>query len=92
VVVDVAAREVRKGGRALALTLKEFDLLLFLASNPRQVFSRHQLMDRVWGYQAALDTGTITVHVRRLRKKIEDDPSRPRHLQTVFGSGYRFTL
>jgi DNA-binding response OmpR family regulator len=56
------------------------------------VFSRHQLMDRVWGYQAALDTGTITVHVRRLRKKIEDDPSRPRHLQTVFGSGYRFTL
>jgi DNA-binding response OmpR family regulator len=92
VVVDVPAREVHKGGRRLALTFKEFDLLLFLASNPRQVFSRDQLMDRVWGYQTALDTGTITVHVRRLRKKIEDDPSRPRHLETVFGAGYRFTL
>ena len=61
------------------------DLLLFFASNPRQVFSRDQLMDRVWGYQSALDTGTVTVHVRRLRKKIEDDASRPRHLETVFG-------
>ncbi len=85
------AREARKGGELLRLTLKELDLLLFFASNPRQVFSRDQLMDRVWGYQSALDTGTVTVHVRRLRKKIEDDASRPRHLETVFGSGYRFT-
>ena len=91
VVVDPAAREARKGGELLRLTLKEFDLLLFFASNPRQVFSRDQLMDRVWGYQSALDTGTVTVHIRRLRKKIEDDPSRPRHLETVFGVGYRFT-
>ncbi len=90
-VLDVAAREVRKGGEPLVLTLKEFDLLLFLASNPRQVFSRDQLMDRVWGYQSALDTGTVTVHVRRVRKKIEDDPSHPRHIETVFGAGYRFT-
>jgi DNA-binding response OmpR family regulator len=91
VVVDPMAREARKGGELLRLTLKELDLLLFFASNPRQVFSRDQLMDRVWDYQSALDTGTVTVHVRRLRKKIEDDASRPRHLETVFGSGYRFT-
>ena len=91
VVIDPAAREARKAGRVLVLTLKEFDLLLFLASNPRQVFSRDQLMDRVWGYQSAVDTGTVTVHIRRLRTKIEDDASRPRHLETVFGAGYRFT-
>jgi DNA-binding response OmpR family regulator len=91
VVIDPTAREAHKGGEPLRLTLKELDLLLFFASNPRQVFSRDQLMDRVWGYQNALDTGTVTVHVRRLRKKIEDDASRPRHLETVFGSGYRFT-
>jgi DNA-binding response OmpR family regulator len=91
VVIDAAAREVRKAGKALKLTLKEFDLLLFFASHPRRVFSRDQLMDRVWGYRSALDTGTITVHIRRLRTKIEDDPARPRHLETVFGAGYRFT-
>src|SRR5216117_555679 len=78
VAIDAAAREVRKGGEPLKLTLKEFDLLLFFASHPRRVFSRDQLMDRVWGYRSALDTGTITVHIRRLRTKIEDDPSRPR--------------
>jgi DNA-binding response OmpR family regulator len=91
VVIDPMAREARKGGELLRLTLKELDLLLFFTSNPRQVFSRDQLMDRVWGYQSALDTGTVTVHIRRLRKKIEDDASRPSHLETVFGAGYRFT-
>jgi DNA-binding response OmpR family regulator len=72
------------------LTAREFDLLWFLASHPRRVFSREQLMQRVWGYSAALDTGTVTVHMRRLREKIEDDPSHPRHLETVWGVGYRF--
>jgi len=91
VTVDLAAREARKAGRPLALTLKEFDLLAFLAAHPRRVFSRDQLMERVWGYTSALDTGTVTVHVRRLRTKIEDEPSRPRHLETVFGAGYRLT-
>jgi DNA-binding response OmpR family regulator len=88
--VDTASREVTKGGKKLRLTLKEFDLLWFLAANPSRVFSREQLMGRVWGYEAALDTGTLTVHIRRLREKIEDDPSRPRHFETVWGAGYRF--
>jgi DNA-binding response OmpR family regulator len=87
--IDARTREVTKHGRELRLTAKEFDLLWFLAGHPRQVFSRDQLMDRVWGYEAALDTGTVTVHVRRLREKIESDPSRPRHLETVWGVGYR---
>jgi DNA-binding response OmpR family regulator len=87
--LDVPAREATKDGRRLVLTAKEFDLLCFLASHPRHVFSRDQLMDRIWGYSAALDTGTVTVHVRRLREKVEDDPSRPVHLQTVWGVGYR---
>jgi DNA-binding response OmpR family regulator len=89
--IDASTREVLKGGHPLRLTAKEFDLLWFLASNPRHVFSRHQLMDRVWGYDAAVDTGTVTVHMRRLRAKTEDDPSRPRRLETVWGVGYRFS-
>jgi DNA-binding response OmpR family regulator len=88
--LDAGTREVRRASSPLKLTAKEFDLLWFLASHPRRVFSRDQLMDRVWGYEAALDTGTVTVHVRRLREKIEDDPSRPRRLETVWGAGYRF--
>jgi DNA-binding response OmpR family regulator len=78
-------------GELLRLTAREFDLLWFLASHPKQVFSRDLLMDRVWGYAAALDTGTVTVHIRRLREKIEAEPARPRHLQTVWGVGYRFS-
>ena len=82
-------RDARKAGLPIRLTAKEFDLLWFLASHPRRVFSRDQLMASVWGYTAALDTGTVTVHVRRLREKIEDDPSQPRYLETVWGIGYR---
>jgi DNA-binding response OmpR family regulator len=90
ITIDGAAREVRKGDVRLKLTVKEFDLLWFLAGHPRQVFSRDQLMNRVWGYSSAFDTGTVTVHVRRLREKLEDDPSHPQHLETVWGAGYRF--
>jgi DNA-binding response OmpR family regulator len=90
-VLDAAAREVRRGDAEVRLTAKEFDLLWFLASHPRRVFSRDQIMSRVWGYDDGLDTGTVTVHVRRVREKIEDDPSEPRHLETVWGVGYRFT-
>jgi DNA-binding response OmpR family regulator len=90
-VLDAAAREVRKGDAEVRLTAREFDLLWFLASHPRHVFSRDQIMSRVWGYDEGIDTGTVTVHVRRVREKIEDDPSEPRHLETVWGVGYRFT-
>jgi len=90
VVLDAASHEVTKGGRAVALTAREFDLVWFLVLNPRRAFSRDLLMDRVWGYSAALDTGTVTVHMRRLREKLEDEPASPRHLQTVWGVGYRF--
>ncbi len=88
--IDSQRREVVHRGTLQQLTAKEFDLLWFLACNPRQVFSRDQLMEGVWGYEAAVDTGTITVHIRRLREKIEDDPSRPSFIQTVWGVGYRF--
>ena len=87
--LDAARREARRDGEPLALTAKEFDLLWFLASNANRVFSRDQLMHRVWGYSAALDTGTVTVHVRRLREKLEADPSNPLLLETVWGVGYR---
>src|ERR671918_1844181 len=90
-VIDAATREVTNGDAPVQLTAKEFDLLWFLASHPRRVFSRDQLMSRVWGYEAAFDTGTVTVHVRRLREKIESDPSKPRLLETVWGVGYRLS-
>ena len=91
--IDADRREVLLGGSDVGLTATEFDLLWCLASHPRVAFSREQLLAQVWGYEAALDAGTatVTVHVRRLREKIEDDPSDPRRLSTVWGFGYRFT-
>jgi DNA-binding response OmpR family regulator len=89
IVLDGSSREARRAGILVQLTAKEFELLWFLASHPRHVFSRDQLMARVWGYDSAVDTGTVTVHIRRLREKIEADPSDPRHLRTVWGVGYR---
>ncbi len=88
--VDPAARRVTRGDGEVALTVLEYDLLLHLARHPGQVFSRDQLMDAVWQYSFYTDTSTVTVHMRRLRAKIEDDPSHPRRLQTVWGVGYRF--
>jgi len=90
VVIDGLGREVTRAGTTVPMTAREFDLLWFFVGHPRQVFSRAQLMDSVWGYAAAIDTGTVTVHIRRLREKIERDPSRPVHLQTIWGVGYRF--
>jgi len=89
-VIDAARRETRRDGELLNLTVKEFDLLWFLASNPNRVFSRDQLMNRVWGYASALDTGTVTVHIRHLREKLERDPREPHFILTVRGVGYRF--
>jgi len=87
--VDVRAREVRRGDALLTLTAREFDLMVFLASRPRTAFRRDELLEAVWGYSYG-DTATVTVHVRRIREKIEIDPGKPRHLVTVWGVGYRW--
>jgi DNA-binding response OmpR family regulator len=90
-VVDPAARRVTVAGDEIALTQREFELLEFLARHPGQAFTRNQLMDLVWRYSFYTDTSTVTVHVRRLRAKIEFDPARPRYIDTVWGVGYRFS-
>ncbi len=88
--IDPNTREVSAQGTAIGLTVREFDLLYYLASHPNRVFTRDQLMDAVWGYAFAADTSTVTVHMRRLREKIEADPTQPRYLLTVWGVGYRW--
>jgi DNA-binding response OmpR family regulator len=88
--LDPVARRVVVRGEEVQLTVLEFDLLLHLMRHPGQVFSRDQLMDAVWQYTFYTDTSTVTVHMRRLRAKVEEDPSNPRRLQTVWGVGYRF--
>jgi len=90
VTIDNASRLVTKDGAPVTLTAREFDLLWFLVSNPRRVFSRSQIMERVWGHSPALDSGTVTVHVRRLREKLEADPAHPTRILTIWGVGYRF--
>jgi DNA-binding response OmpR family regulator len=80
--------EDRRG--PIELTAREFDLLYYLAAHPGQVFTRDQLLDSVWDYEFAGESSTVTVHMRRLREKLEADPSRPRHLKTVWGVGYKF--
>jgi len=87
--IDLGAREARVHGELATLTAREFELLAFLAGRPRQVFRRDELLEHVWGYTYG-DTSTVTVHIRRLREKIEDDPSTPRRITTVWGVGYRF--
>ncbi|MEZ5126169.1 MAG: response regulator transcription factor [Thermoleophilia bacterium] len=89
-IIDALARTVEVRGEPRSLTAKEFDLLLTLAQRPRVVFNRDMLLERVWGSADYIDPSTVTVHVRRVRAKIEDDPSRPRHILTVWGVGYRF--
>ncbi len=89
--IDPAAREVTLAGVSIDLTAKEFDLLAFMASSPRRVFSRAELLDHVWDSSPEWqDPATVTVHVRRIRQKLEDDPQQPRWVTTVWGVGYRF--
>ncbi|HEU5437855.1 MAG TPA: response regulator transcription factor [Ktedonobacterales bacterium] len=83
-------RQVQRDGAPVALTTKEFDLLEFLAAHPKQVFTREQLLLHVWNYDNYGDDSTVTVHMRRLREKVEHNPARPRHLRTVWGIGYKF--
>lgn len=90
ITLDPRSRTVIVKGVEISLTAKEFDLLWFLARHPRQVFSRMQLLDNVWGYEFYGDESTVTVHVRRLREKIETDAAKPVYIQTVWGIGYKF--
>jgi DNA-binding response OmpR family regulator len=89
-VIDPVRRSVHLGDAPVALTAREFDLLLYLAEHPGRVFTREQLMDAIWDEDFEGDAGTVTVHVRRLRTKIEQDASRPAYLRTVWGVGYKF--
>ena len=88
--IDPASRTVTLDGEELALTQREYELLRHLAQRPGRVFTRDELMEEVWGYAFFTDTSTVTVHVRRLRAKLEPDPAHPRFIETVWGVGYRF--
>ena len=88
--IDPQTRLVTLTGMEIMLTSREFDLLWLLVCHPRQVFTREQLLERLWGTSEYIDPGTVTVHLRRLREKIEKDPSQPSHLITVWGVGYKF--
>jgi DNA-binding response OmpR family regulator len=83
---------VFKGDREIRLANREFELLKFMAQNPNHVFSREQLMEKIWGYDYTGDTATVMVHINRLREKIEDDPKNPKILETVWGAGYRLNM
>jgi two-component system, OmpR family, response regulator ResD len=88
--IDPVTRDVMLHGRGVELTATEFNLLWYMAAHPRQVFRRNQLLQSVWGFSDYLDPSTVTVHIRRLREKIETDPANPTYLQTVWGVGYKF--
>ena len=88
--MDPQTRSVVAHGKEISLTAKEFDMLYYFIRHPHQVFSRDQLLESIWGLSEYIDPSTVTVHIRRLREKIEIDPSNPAHLQTVWGVGYKF--
>jgi DNA-binding response OmpR family regulator len=90
ITIDPQTRLVKLMDQEISLTAKEFDMLWMLAQHPRQVFSRDRILESVWGISDYIDPSTVTVHVRRLREKIENDPSKPRRIITVWGIGYKF--
>ncbi|QMV42903.1 response regulator transcription factor [Cohnella cholangitidis] len=90
--IDRAAHRVFVNDKEITVTAKEFDLLTFLADHPNRVFSKEHLFEQLWGFDAAGDLSTVTVHIRKLREKIEADPSDPQYIETVWGAGYRFTV
>lgn len=90
--IDKSARRVLVNKQEVSLTNKEFDLLVFLASNPNVVFSKETLFDNIWGFDAIGETSTITVHINRIRDKVEADSSDPEYIETVWGAGYRFRV
>ncbi|MBK1811196.1 response regulator transcription factor [Clostridium sp. YIM B02505] len=90
--VDKTARKVYVNGKEIEFTSKEYELLLLLLNNPNRVFSKEELYERIWGLDPVGGIATVTVHVRRLREKVEFDPSNPEYIETIWGIGYRFTL
>jgi DNA-binding response OmpR family regulator len=90
--IDLGRRLATVDGQPITLTAKEFDLLWLFARNPGRVFNREQLLDQVWGYEFYGDASTVTVHIRRLREKVEPDPANPTYIHTVWGVGYKFEL
>lgn len=88
--IDKLARKVFVNGKETTLTSKEYDLLLFLATHPNWVFSKNELFEKIWGLDAYGDNATVTVHISKLREKIETDPSHPQYIETIWGAGYRF--
>lgn len=90
--IDKDARRVFVNGNEVSMPAKEFDLLLFLAENPNIVFSKEKLFDRIWGLDALGDISTVTVHIQRVRDKVEENPSKPQYIETVWGAGYRFSV
>lgn len=90
--IDKDSRRVFIRNKEVLFTTREFDLLVFLASNPNRVFSKADLFERIWGMESSGDIATVTVHIRKLREKLESDPSNPQYIETVWGAGYRFTV
>lgn len=90
--IQKESRRVFVNGEEVTLAQKEFDLLLFLVQNPNRVFDREELFERIWGLDALGDASTVTVHIARVREKIETNPSKPQYIDTVWGAGYRFKV
>lgn len=90
--IDKSARKVHINGEEIPFTNKEFDLLVFVVMHPNQVLSKEQLYENIWGFDSAADVSTVTVHIRKIRGKIERDPAQPKFLETVWGAGYRFNV
>jgi two-component system, OmpR family, response regulator len=90
--IDKDSRRVYVNGQEVNLAQKEFDLLMYLGQNPNRVFGREELFERVWGLEALGDSATVTVHIARVREKIESDPANPQYVETVWGAGYRFRV
>ena len=90
--IDKSSRRVYLNNNEISFTTKEFDLLAFLASNPNRVYTKEQLFDKIWGIDSLGDLATVTVHIRKIREKIEIDPSNPQYIETIWGVGYRFEV
>ncbi len=88
--INTVSHKVLVDGKEVQLTTKEYELLLFLAANPNMVFTKEHILDKIWGFTYSGDTSTVPVHVQKIRKKIEKDPTNPKYIETIWGTGYRF--